>query len=195
VSNYETSEAKKIFDKYACHDMFGIDKNGLPVSYQPMGFADPAGIVDLIGAENWLIAHIWETEKRFAAARKLGAEKGVCLYNFIDIVDTTGFEWARAMTAIDAYADTAKLMDKYYPLRESKVALLNAPWIFQAAYKIAKVIMSEETQEAVCAYGEKKKEWMPDLLKLIDENQIPKQFGGTNENEWKLKLPPKIEKK
>lgn len=37
------------------------------------------------------------------------------------MINVQGFEWGRAMLAIDAYSETAKLLDKYYPCRSSKV--------------------------------------------------------------------------
>jgi hypothetical protein len=64
-------------------------------------------------------------------------------------VDVTGFEWTRAMTAIDAYSDVSKLMDKYYPTRINKLLLVNSPWIFEACWKIAKAIIDENTREFI----------------------------------------------
>lgn len=76
-----------------------------------------------------------------------------------------------------------------------KVLLINAPWVFTACFKIAKAIISEGTQEVLGAYGEKPKEWVPDLTKVVEVDQIPVKFGGTGDADWYPKQPPqKIDK-
>jgi len=195
VEGYETSQARTIFEKYTCHEAHGVDKNGIPVVYNPMGQSDPDGVCSLIGPQNWLIAHIHTVEKRQDLMQARGEELGICITGGVDVINVLGFEWGRAMSAIDAYGETSKLLDKYYPYRSLKVLLVNAPWVFTACWKIAKGIVSEGTQEALGAYGEKPKEWMPDLSKHVESDQIPVKFGGTGHADWYPKVPPsKIDK-
>jgi hypothetical protein len=193
VKQYETSQAKKIFDKYACITDFGKDKNGNTVRYSPMGHSDPEAICNLIGSENWFLAHVWATETSLKESRKNSKETGVLSFRYVMLIDVAGFEVGRAMRAIDAYSETAKLMDKYYPDRNAKVLLVNAPWVFSACFKVAKGIMDDSTNEAIGVYGDKPKEWLPDLTALVDPSQIPSQYGGT-QKDWVVPIPPKIDK-
>lgn len=193
---FDASEARKIFEKYTCSEFFGKDKNGVPVLYSPMGSTDPGGIVELIGSDNWMLAHLAAIERDQREQRVIAKESGKCITARALVIDVTGFECHRARKAIDVYADTAKLLDRYYPLRSSKVLLVNCPWLFTACWKIAKGIMDDATVAAIGVYGEKSKDWIPDFTEIVDIEEIPEAYGGKKGGDWKLPEPShKVDKK
>lgn len=195
VKNFEGSEAERLYRKYSLKQRFGVDKYGLDVVYSPIGTSDPKAYSDLIGADNFFNAHIAEIEVRYKEARAVGRKSGICCFNFIEIIDQTGFEWGRATDAPAVFERVSKEFDKYYPLRQRAVMLLNSPWTFTAIMKICKLFISEESQQSLSTYGDDPKDWIVDLSKLVELDQIPKCFGGKSEVEWTLKRPPtKVDK-
>ena len=55
---------------------------------------------------------------------------------------------------------------------------LAAPTIFEAVLELVKPIMSPASKRDLSMHGVRKADWVPSVLKLIDADQIPPQYGG-----------------
>jgi len=195
VQNWPGSEAQRLYEKYSCKKKFGVDQRGLVVVYSPVGWSDPKGYHDLIGGDNFFDSQVFEFETRMKEMRKIGAKTGVCLYDVIEIIDQTGFDWGRALDAVSAFERVAKEFDLYYPGRMRAVFLLNSPWTFNAIWKLCKLMIDDDSQAHMHTFSDDPKDYIVELTKHIDIDQIPKAYGGKSEDEFLLLKPPsKIDK-
>lgn len=54
-----------------------------------------------------------------------------------------------------------------------------APAVFSVLYGMMKPFMSSRTIEKIQVFSENKEQWLPAVLKLVDEAEIREEFGGT----------------
>jgi len=69
----------------------------------------------------------------------------------------------------------AAITSQHYPERSAGIIIINAPFSFQVVWKIVSAFMDPVTLEKCRLYGSK---YQKDLLQLIDEDQLPIEFGG-----------------
>ena len=67
------------------------------------------------------------------------------------------------------------LDESYYPESMEKLFIINAPWIFNATWKLLKPLISERTLAKITICGA---DYYEKLVEVIDEDQIPAEFGG-----------------
>jgi len=59
-----------------------------------------------------------------------------------------------------------------------------APWYFNILFQIVKRVLSGNTLKKVQIFGHDHNEWEPVLRKMIDKEELPKQFGGNRLDYW-----------
>ncbi|CAM9921020.1 unnamed protein product, partial [Phaeothamnion confervicola] len=72
-------------------------------------------------------------------------------------------------------AATAEVMQKHYPERQSRIMIVNAPWWFASAYRLAASVLTANTTAKLQVSGTN---FLPALLQFVDEVQIPREYGG-----------------
>jgi hypothetical protein len=73
----------------------------------------------------------------------------------------------------------ASIMSSHFPARTCKIVLINTPPWFTTFWSLLKSILADTTQTKTIMCGTDKKEIRKVLLELIDEENIPKIYGGT----------------
>lgn len=76
------------------------------------------------------------------------------------------------------YAVHFKQFKKYYLKKYFKINIL-APQVFSILFGMMKPFMSGHTLNKIQIFPEKKEQWQPVILDLVDPEQIREQFGGT----------------
>lgn len=97
-------------------------------------------------------------------------------------MDLDGLNFSTIMSKKDEINELAKLSSEistnYYPEIGHKVIIVNAPFVFNMLWKIGKSFLNEKTVKRVAVYGSGYKK---DLLKIVDEEQLPTFLGGKNQ--------------
>ncbi len=72
---------------------------------------------------------------------------------------------------------TVSMLERHYPARSDCINIINVPWWFDVIWKLVKPLLSEETRRKINPYD---KSCVQDaLLKIVDEDQLPKEYGGS----------------
>lgn len=92
------------------------------------------------------------------------------------VFDLAGLSRFPDLFALD-YVRRVLVMDQaYYPERLETIYLINAPWYFAAIYSLISSFLDPVTAKKVQIIGT---DFLPIISQQIDENQIPRELGGT----------------
>lgn len=112
----------------------------------------------------------------------LSKRAGRYIERTLTIMDLDGMNFSSIMAKRDEINEIAKITseiaENYYPGIGHKVIIVNAPFLFNMLWKVAKSFLNEKTVSRVAVYGS---DFKKDLLKVIPEDQIPTFLGGKNE--------------
>lgn len=56
-----------------------------------------------------------------------------------------------------------------------------APSIFELILNVIRPIMSPLTRRTLKVYNANKQSWQTELLRIVDKEELPVEYGGTNE--------------
>jgi len=111
---------------------------------------------------------------------KIKAEKtkrgGKMLYQHVMVIDVAKAGIGDLSLAKKVIGDLITLSQKLYPESLKKMYIVNAGWLFQAAFKIVSIFLDKETEQKIAMHGKK---WHKELAKDgIQIDQIPQSWGG-----------------
>jgi hypothetical protein len=113
------------------------------------------------------------------------------------VVDLRGLSLVPSKVALRLIKRTINLDNTYFPERLGYMFIINAPGqelyfvssvllilntllgIFEPVWKIVSKVMDENTASKIRVCGDDREAFLRLLLEKIDENQIPKEYGGT----------------
>lgn len=105
---------------------------------------------------------------KICASMPRGQEK------FVILADLEG--WGYRNVDIRAYLMALEIMQDCYPERLGKLFMIHVPYVFWAAWKIVYPFIDKVTKKKITFVEDK--HLKSTLLNDIDENQLPKIFGG-----------------
>lgn len=56
-----------------------------------------------------------------------------------------------------------------------------APAIFELVLNVLRPVMSPLTRQTLKVYNTNKQQWQNELLKIVDKDELPIEYGGTKE--------------
>lgn len=111
-----------------------------------------------------------------ACSHKAGTLQETCC----TIMDLKGIS-VTSISSVYTYVTQASVISQnYYPERLGKLYLINAPWGFETAFGVIKVMLDPVTASKIRILG---KGYATELLKQVPAENLPKEFGGTCECE------------
>lgn len=111
-----------------------------------------------------------------ACSRKQGALLETCC----SILDLKGVTITKVPSVYSYVRQASVISQNYYPERLGKMYLINAPWGFSTVWGVVKGWLDPVTVKKIHVLGSGYKS---ELLKQIDPQNLPKQFGGECECE------------
>ena len=157
----------------------GVDKQSRPVSWRQCGTFDVSKVLKQTTMEQLINFHAWESEQLLRLMYTKSKMTGVNIETFMIVLDANG--WILSLANSDAYTFMKALIkfdSDHYPERLGHLIIINAPSVLSMAWRVISQFLDDVTKMKIRIYGQNKLEWMPALLQLIDESQIPEQFGG-----------------
>ena len=126
-----------------------------------------------IGEAELLYHFIYITEYLWCKmdATPLARVMSILDLNGIGMSDFTG-------PVMDMVRKVSDITKQHYPERSYQIVIINAPWAFQAIFKVIKQFMDPNTVAKTHVIGKKPKEIFKILNKFIDINDIPQEYGG-----------------
>lgn len=161
----------------------GRDRKGRAVQYFFASKIDAKGIVQATTADNFAKYQIWLREMSIRNVFKdLSSLQPPRLPPYyLAIMDLKGVRLSQANSSF--YAIVKLLMDLddwHYPDRVDKMILVNAPFFFNIVWKAIKRFAYHTVDQKVEICGSNKNDVAKVLLKYIDSDQLPSNYGGTS---------------
>lgn len=165
----------KEFNRLIPNALHGFDKAGRPIYIEKTGLIDFDTVYGHMSDEDLMRIHCWQMEMQIKRCEESSRRLGHTVDTFSTIIDLTGLSMAgrkgvgliRLMAAHDQV---------YHPERLGRVYVINAPWVFPFFWKICSAFLDENTTSKIHILG---KNYQQELLKDIDADQLPEEFGGS----------------
>jgi hypothetical protein len=157
----------------------GFDREGKPVSWRQFGTFDIDRVLQVTTMERLIDFHVWTNEQLLRLMHAKGKLTGTNLETFTVVVDAAGWQLSLANQAAYTFVKTLVQLDSdHYPERLGTLLVINAPAALSVAWRAVAGFMDDTQKAKMKIYSTNREEWLPPLLEIIDESQIPQQFGG-----------------
>jgi hypothetical protein len=160
----------------------GYDRELRPVSWRKFGRLETWSVLKLTTMENLARFHAWESEQALRMMRQQSDVSGYNIETFAIVCDLEG--WHLGLATSEAFTfikHLASIDSDHYPERLGRCVIINAPKTLSISWKVIKTFLDDVTKKKVQILSDRK-EWLPVLLEFIDEDQIPRHYGGTAPN-------------
>jgi hypothetical protein len=159
----------------------GFCKEGRPVTWKQFGKLDH-GIFDVADVATLLKFHSWESDQLIKLGRKTGFEKGYNVETFVVIIDAEGWNLSHMSSNCMAFVRGMATADSsYFPERLGALHVINAPRVLSILWRAISPLLDAVTKSKI-KISSAKDSWLPDLIALMGEDQIPVRYGGTAPN-------------
>jgi hypothetical protein len=159
----------------------GFCKEGRPVTWKQFGKLDH-GIFDVADVATLLKFHSWESDQLIKLGRKTGFEKGYNVETFVVIIDAEGWNLSHMSSNCMAFVRGMATADSsYFPERLGALHVINAPRVLSILWRAISPLLDAVTKSKI-KISSAKDCWLPDLIALMGEDQIPVLYGGTAPN-------------
>ena len=140
------------------------------------------GIFDVADVATLLKFHSWESDQLIKLGRKTGFEKGYNVETFVVIIDAEGWNLSHMSSNCMAFVRGMATADSsYFPERLGALHVINAPRVLSILWRAISPLLDAVTKSKI-KISSAKDSWLPDLIALMGEDQIPVRYGGTAPN-------------
>ena len=154
----------------------GVDKRGVPVIYERLGFMNFASLFTTIPAADFHHFHIHNIEKSKHKRIEVSQTANADLYSLTLVEDMSGISVSHLYApAGTVYKEMLSIDEANYPETLHKIFVINSPFVVETTWKVVKTWLPIETQHKVFIIGE---EFLDKLTTEIDITEIPIEFGG-----------------
>lgn len=171
------NERREFLEQFCPMGVHGVDKRGCPVYVERIGAFDAKGLLSAIDLKDLATHHIYQLERVEQLKRERGiAENGVPFRKHVVIEDLAGLGWGHMTSAtIELTKSLVVLDESHYPELLQKLFIINAPWLFNAAWKVLTPLLSERTLNKIEICGS---DYLEKIQELVPAEQIPVELGG-----------------
>ncbi|EHY58592.1 cytosolic factor, phosphatidylinositol/phosphatidylcholine transfer protein [Exophiala dermatitidis] len=176
VRNFEYTERPQVFQYYPQY-YHKTDKDGRPVYIEQYGKIDLNAMYKITTAERMIQNLVVEYEKVAdprlpACSRKAGKLLETCC----TIMDMKGVGVSKIPSVYGYLKSVSAISQDYYPERLGKLYIINAPWGFSSVFSFIKGFLDPITVAKIHVLGSN---YLPELLKQVPAENLPKSLGGT----------------
>ncbi|XP_055931809.1 SEC14-like protein 2 [Argiope bruennichi] len=178
INKIQEFKPPEVVEKYFEKNLIGFAKNGAPVHYLPLGKFDSKGIIMSTKHAELEKIYVRMLEKDIVLLRKLKKPPkesypgGIYIYD----MDQLTFANATDKKAIEYMIKYFKVCQDFYPGMIDVMYVINISSYFMIPLSIAKSCLSADFISLVQFHGTDG--WREELLKIIDDDQLPAFLGG-----------------
>ncbi|EFX85496.1 hypothetical protein DAPPUDRAFT_300430 [Daphnia pulex] len=171
----------KVLLEYYPMKVVGHDKCYNPLWIKGFGQADWRGLLHSVNKRDFLRYVCYIAEQGSEEFRKCSqlAQRPITSSTFIIDMEELSMKQIAHRPLRDIGLEAIKVLEANYPEVIRKVFIINAPKLFTMVFSIVKPFLHQMTLDKINIFGFDKKEWSAALLKEIDAEQLPAQYGGT----------------
>uniref|UniRef100_A0A6B2LE39 CRAL-TRIO domain-containing protein n=1 Tax=Arcella intermedia TaxID=1963864 RepID=A0A6B2LE39_9EUKA len=174
--NILREKQKKEFFTLTPHIFYGFSKVGEPIFWGLSGRTNVTKVLQHVSYEAVLHRHIYSVEKQLVRMKQKTKELGKLVETQIMILDLTGLTFQMDARGSTLFKDTIQIDQDFYPEILGHLFIINAPWIFKGMWALISPWIDPVTSKKIHILGG---DYLNTLLKYIDLDQIPKEYGGT----------------
>lgn len=159
--------------------MYGVDKQGGPVWIYPFGNFQIKPFLRGCTVKEILMLMAWRCEQGMKKMREQSKKLGKVVETQTVIFDFDNFSMLQALTteAVSAVSAFIRMYEANYPERLHQAFVINVPSLFSVLFNLIKPLLTGNTLTKVHVLG-KGDNWKEEILKYVDADQLPKQWGG-----------------
>ncbi|KAH7957473.1 hypothetical protein HPB52_019220 [Rhipicephalus sanguineus] len=173
--------------------MYGVDKQGGPVWIYPFGNFQIKPFLRGCTVKEILMYMAWRCEQGMKKMREQSKKLGKVVETQVVIFDFDNFSMLQALTAegkevysVSAVSAFIRMYEANYPERLHQAFVINVPSLFSVLFNLIKPLLTGNTLTKVHVLGKGKRHfimsncdnWKEEILKYVDADQLPKQWGG-----------------
>ena len=174
-----------VYKTFMHHSNIGHTLSGTPVYWEKTGyissiFGEVREAMEEHTADLLVIRHVRQQEFMFQQRCKRASEyygknitKQVVVFNMKDI------SYALDTVALQVFKRTLEIDEAYYPERLEVLYMINAPWFFSTIWNMIKGWLDPVTAKKMVILGT---DYLPALREIIDDSQIPAEWGGSRKD-------------
>jgi len=152
-------------------------RDGWPVIYERFGALD-LDLVDLVPIRDLMLFHMFTIESIEAERRKCVEKHGFPM-GFVLVQDLEGLGLDHiGPNGVKVFKMIAKIDQDNFPEGLRKVFFVNTPKLFQMAWKLVKSAIDDGVVAKFSFFGGQE-EFLPELQKVVNDENIPEEYGGT----------------
>ncbi|XP_022109496.1 SEC14-like protein 2 [Acanthaster planci] len=167
----------EVLDKFFVGGLFGEDREGSPVWFDPYGHIDTKGIVMSVARQDFLRFKILACERIQQALREQSKKHGrrIEMYTLVFDLDRVNFShlWR---PFVNLYNEVIKIWEANYPESLKVVLVINTPKMFSVGFNLIKPFLSEETAAKAVIVDS---HYHEALFNMISKENVPIHYGGT----------------
>jgi hypothetical protein len=158
----------------------GHDKKGRPIVYWPAARWDARKVILAGQRDAFIRKHAQLVDTAMYAVLDARKATGKDIREFDLILDLHGYNLRQhaCLLCFPTYFEWTNNYERNYPQTFGNFYMINTPRIFQPLLELLRGIFTPHTRKALKVYGPNKQEWVPELLKFIDEDVLIQQYGG-----------------
>jgi len=176
----KTSDFFDILKEYWPHSILSTHrfytKDGWPVIYERFGKLD-LDMVDMMPLQDLILFHMYTIECVEAERRRCAALHGSTLAcTLIQDLEGLGLDHI-GPNGVKIFKTIAKIDQDNFPEGLRKVFFVNTPKIFQMGWKLVRGSLDDGVVAKFAFFGDKD-EYLPELRKVMTDENIPTEYGG-----------------
>lgn len=181
--NIQTSwKPPEVLDKYMIGGLFGEDRDGHPVWYDPYGCLDTKGIFYSCTRQDFVKYKVLACETIQEVLREQSKKMGHRIETINVVFDLEHASWSHLWRPFtDRYSHVLTAYEANYPETLRRGIIINAPKMFTLGFQLIKPFLSEETKQKVMILGSNYKD---KLQEFIHPDQLPVHYGGKALDEY-----------
>ena len=155
--------------------MHGYDRQGQPVSIERLGHSNPVLLCQAVSLDQLMLYHHYHMENKGELFAQLSVEKDTVLRG-CKIMDLEGLgKHHLTGKGIGYFKSVISASQDNYPETMGSLFIINAPWLFNVAWKMVRPLLHANTLEKIHILGS---DYQTVLQQHIDPQHIPVEFGG-----------------
>jgi len=177
MNNIMGEDLEDMYRNIVCY-VDGHDKEGRIVISIAANLCDIRDALQAGKKERLMRYFLQLTEGFVNEMRKSCAENSGVPSTFMMIIDFDGLMGV-SQEVVNFLLSIACLIEDNYPGDIECAYMINASSVVKKIYNFNKRDLKKSTLQRVKVFGSKRHKWGPEILEIVDANQIRPQFGGT----------------
>ncbi|CAF3014411.1 unnamed protein product [Rotaria socialis] len=177
LEEQETALQVELLRKIVPNVYHGNTKDHLPLYIEKSGLAHVDKILNMFTPEGLIRCHIYILEYNCQLTRECSRKLGKHVETFAMISDLNGCKMD-LRKVLHLYRQAVYIDENFYPERLGHMLIVNPPVIFPILWNLVKHWLDPVTQEKIIVM-KKGHETATTLLRYIDSDNLPKEYGGS----------------